>query len=309
LPWRIIISISLLIFLGWKVGFKTIWGQITQINPWILLLGIILTILASALNAWKWKILLKGQGIKISYSEALKLFLIGFFFNHFLLTGVGDLKRIWDLGKARNKLSQVLLSVLIERWSGMVMLFVWVIFGLALGVQKFPKIALFLWASLVVLTLTMFLPLLIARLQKLSGPEFLIKKLCFLPDLTGFYRRPEIYTALWLSFPPPFLVALVYWFLGCGLNLEVAFINYIYFAPLILAASFLPISASGLGVQEAAFLLLFSNLRVPAQTILSLSLLAQIAKLGAALVGGLLYLLEGSTRRTPRAGNPITEKE
>jgi len=281
---------------------KAIISQISLISPWLLLVGILLTILASALNAWKWKILLKGQGVVISYLLALKLFLIGFFFNHFMLTGVGDVKRIWDLGKARNQMTQVLISVLLERWSGMLMLFFWVVLGLNFAKRNFPQIKPFLWASLLIFVLVLFLPVLIPRLRKTRLGTWIEKKLGAVPDFSGFYRRKDILAAIVLSFPAPFLVVLIYWIIGCGLNLQVGFVNYIYFAPLILAASFLPVSASGLGVQEAAFLLLFSQLKVPGQTILSLSLLAQATKLGAATIGGLLYLRADSYTRATRLG-------
>ena len=56
--------------------------------------------------------------------------------------------------------------------------------------------------------------------------------------------------------------------------------------------SLLPISFSGLGVQDGAYMFFFSQLGVNPAKALVISVLSHIIRFGIGLMGGLIYLFE-----------------
>ncbi len=93
-------------------------------KPSWLVAGLLVSAIVAALSVIRWGIFLRMLGIRLSNADLWRISFIGLFFNTFLPGGVGgDIVRvIWLAGKGFSK-STVLLSILMDRMSG--------VFGLA----------------------------------------------------------------------------------------------------------------------------------------------------------------------------------
>ena len=68
---------------------------------------------------------------------------------------------------------------------------------------------------------------------------------------------------------------------------------FVLFVPIVSVVLMLPVSMSGLGVREGAYVYLFGQAGVSTAQALTMSLLIYALRVVAGLVGGLLYALQG----------------
>jgi hypothetical protein len=90
------------------------------------------------------------------------------------------------------------------------------------------------------------------------------------------------------------------WMLGLSLGLDAGFVVYLVYIPVILVVMMLPISVSGIGTGQAAFVWLFAASGVSSADAFALSVL--FVALGAVgnLPGGMLYAAGGLHGRPHR---------
>jgi hypothetical protein len=93
------------------------------------------------------------------------------------------------------------------------------------------------------------------------------------------------------------------WMLGLSLGLDPGFTAYLVYIPVILVVMMLPISVSGIGTSQFAFVWLFAASGVADSDAFALSVL--FVALGAVgnLPGGILYAAGGLYRRQPTMVN------
>jgi uncharacterized protein (TIRG00374 family) len=92
--------------------------QQAKVN-WILL-GVILAGLENFLGVLRWRIFLKMLGIQISFGKTVQIYLLGLFFNIFLIGAVGGdaVKALVLIGRGHGR-SAAFLSVILDRVSGL----------------------------------------------------------------------------------------------------------------------------------------------------------------------------------------------
>ena len=119
--------IVLLTWLIWsgKLDFKQL--NILYERPEILVANILLWLMGSLLlGGFRWYLLLKGQGLIISYYQVLRLQLIGFFFNTAIPGAVGGdiIKAIYVIkGLQSDRKTPAMLTILLDRVFGLCALF------------------------------------------------------------------------------------------------------------------------------------------------------------------------------------------
>jgi uncharacterized membrane protein YbhN (UPF0104 family) len=83
--------------------------------------------------------------------------------------------------------------------------------------------------------------------------------------------------------------------IGTALGADVPLRYYLIFVPLTSLVLILPISFAGLGVREATYVFLFSQVGMVREVALSLSLLVYVlGTVTPGLVGGIIYMLRGA---------------
>ena len=103
---------------------KKLLAALDTANLWWFLPGLVAIGLALLIQVERWLILLRVQGIVVSFSRALRIVLVGMFFNLFLIGATGgDIVKIFlILREAPQKKAGALLSVFIDRIVGLLAL-------------------------------------------------------------------------------------------------------------------------------------------------------------------------------------------
>jgi uncharacterized protein (TIRG00374 family) len=116
--------------------------------------------------------------------------------------------------------------------------------------------------------------------------------------LSEFYNHFNLYQnqkgvigkALLLSVFVQFSVIIAVYILSIGLGLQIPFLAFLIYLPLITLFSMLPISISGLGVREGAFVVFFGLIGVQPEAATAVSLSWFLAMSAGNLVGLIEYI-------------------
>ena len=81
--------------------------------------------------------------------------------------------------------------------------------------------------------------------------------------------------------------------MAISIGIDVPFIYYCVFLPIIMLILMLPISIGGIGVQEAAYVYFFTPVGMNAEEAVGLSLICYIAVVMWLIIGWITYAKEG----------------
>ena len=249
---KLAISSGLLYYVLSKVGAEKVLAIIGTISPLAFILSIMIYILSIYVSTMRWRLLLPNEFKK---KRLFSFYMIGAFFNTFL-TGVigGDAVKTYYLYKEINSGSISLSSVFMDRYIGFVSL---MIMGLAAYIIGFN----YLKGSIVEWLLpAIILAFLIGSLV-VFGLRF-GKKIRVLSQFYGHFdnyrnQRTLLAKTFFLSLIVQILNIISIYVITLGLGQHISLIYFFIFFPVITTISTVPISISGLGVREGAFVLLF----------------------------------------------------
>jgi glycosyltransferase 2 family protein len=282
---KLSISSVLLYFVFEKTGLTQVLRTLSSINVTAFVAAIFLYVFAQLISTLRWKLLLPdGLGLKKLFS----LYMIGAFFNTFL-PGIigGDAIKGFYLYKITGKVGLALASVFMDRYLGFVVL-------IAICALAFPFGYQYLYGS------NMEWILLSVILSFILG-SFLffglrigqhIKHLADLYHYFHIYRneRGMIGKALLLSVCIQFSGFLAVYILALGLGQHIPFLSLLIYLPLIILIAMIPISISGLGVREGAFVLFFGFIGVKPEAAAAISLSWFITASAGSLIGLIEYV-------------------
>lgn len=218
--------------------------------------------------------------------KLFSLYMIGAFFNT-LLPGIigGDAVKAFYLYQATGKSSLTIASVFMDRYLGFTML-------MAICIIAFPFGYNYLLGS----RIEWLLPLVVLSFIIASLLIFGLRLGKSIKIVSGFYdyfhayrhQKSVIGKALLISAIVQLLNIFAVYILALGLGVHISFVVCLIFLPLIILFTMLPISISGLGVRESAFVVLFGFIGTKPEiaTALSLSWFLSSA------IGSLLGLFE-----------------
>jgi len=264
--------------------------------------------LACLLQTQRWFLLLRVQGVGMSWLRTLKIYMVGMFFNLFLLgsTGGDVVKIYYAMQEAKTRKEAALLSVLVDRIMGL------------LGLVVLTAVVVSLrWRELMAHQLTQALLLVLAGVM---GGMLAVIAIGFFVDRLGLSQRVPAWMPLHkriVEFAKAFSIyARDGQILGATLGISVVchICNFcaFYFAaralgefpgwvglldvssvmPIIMTITSLPVSLSGVGVREGLFENLFAVMfATPKSVAVPLSLLGFCFTVFWAVVGGFIYFL------------------
>ncbi len=252
----------------------------------------------------RWQLFLRMLHLRVRLSEVTRLFFIGAFFNQFLpgTTG-GDVVRVIYLMRdhPENKTAGFL-SVAIDRLLAVLVLVAmglgfawtrsaWFASSFAVGnAMKVFAIVLFVIGAGLIASFFLTSRHLVGRLPANFPLRSQVVKLSTLWQLCIENRREALLGALYTV---PMLLAYfgAFYFVGIAFTANISFLDMTSIMPLVTAISSLPISLNGIGVREALFEKLLSELcGVPQGTGLLISITGMFVYLVWGLPGGLFYL-------------------
>lgn len=268
-----------------------------------LILSFSLHSLGLLISAYRWQILIQAQGDRVPLGFLAKSYLVGTFFNNFLPTRFGgDIVRIWDGSRYSRSVLKSSAIVLVERFTGIIVLLLFAFVASLSRLEMAKKIPI-IWVSLLVgllgllFVLSFFMPFAKRILGKIPDKGYLKKikaKVFEFRDVVLVYKekKREFLKALFWAFLLQVNVILHYFLVGKALHLNISFIDYFIFIPIILIILIIPVTISGLGLREGIYIEIFKFYLIPAALAFSFPLIADVAfGLIIGIIGGIIYVL------------------
>jgi glycosyltransferase 2 family protein len=262
-------------------------------------------------SAYRWQILAHAQGDQVPLAFLAKSYLVAQFFNNFLPTRFGgDIVRIWDGSRYSKSLVKSSAIVLVDRFTGIIVLFLMAVVASLFRLDMARRIPV-VWISLLLgllglsLITVFFLPVFARRLgslrlkglfDRLRGKILLLREtiLHYRTQKRAFLRATFWAVLLQLN------VLLYYFLIGLALHLNIHFIDYFIFIPIVLVIQIIPITINGLGLREGSYIEIFKFYGISPQSAVSFSLVDVGFNLVLGLIGGIIYVSRKKPPLNPR---------
>lgn len=263
---KILIGASLLYWL-FSSGRFDISVMKKILNPIGLVILILIYLLILVNNNTRWFLILKEYNSNVKWTQCFKLTLIGLFFNFFIPTGSlgGDVVKSYYLAKGKNNKTNLVASVLLDRYFGLCSMLFLSLTVFLINYNKFSSAlgVLFLVSIFFILALLFFLIIRSSKLTRLQN--LILKKIknpVWLTKLQHSFsiilkNNGLVVLSLLISFLTCLLYILFFSLSGKLLGYNESFLVYFYAVPLTLAVTSIPISPGGIGVGQVAALALF----------------------------------------------------
>ena len=320
---QILISIILLyIVLNW-IDFKSVISSLKNVDYNFLILSFIALTLDRVLMAYKWNILLKIKNIKISLYEATKIYYMSSFVGLVLPSTIGsDLIRTHLIVKKKNLTSDVLSSILVERFFGIFALFIYILFSLPLLNQIFHNAYInnnliisittvaFFFIFVFILTFnkrvigfTIHILELIQKKKSLSKISFKIQRLVL--SYQGYNdKKGTLFIFTLLTLIEIFFGICINYFIALSFHISIGLIYFIAYVPIMMLLVRIPISLNGFGINEGGSTFFLSLVGVSKAIGFSIGLVDHFINIIGILPGALFYIFEKDIK-----GKILTEKE
>src|SRR3989344_4383360 len=299
-----LMGVVLFIYILSRVDISKVISILSGINPYIFSLALALVFLLIALKAFKWKLILKSIGGKITFTDSLKFYFIGLFISNITPGKVGDFAKALYI-RHNTRLPAGIASVFVDRLMdiGILLFFCaisvsWFIYRYHLTIIPPEAVAvavLGFLAALAVFLREKYLKAFLRPLFHVLVPERHKENVSamfsdFFSAVKSVKRSPVVFvSALVLGVAIWLLGAAVFYLTAISLSIwqpmHVMFMVY----PLMALADLLPISFSGIGTRDAILIFLFSFFSMGAESAVSLSFLVFFS--GYALVSFIGFVL------------------
>jgi glycosyltransferase 2 family protein len=300
---KITISGLLFYFLFRQIDLATVMNNFRNMNYSYIPFVLAFLILNYVFSSLRWKALLifeATEHVKIHYLT--KLYFVGSFFNNFMPTSIGgDVYKFVKLGKKINNMTHGFSATFMERFTGVIILFLITLISFPLVLSDLVDLGSYLnFASastrmfsvlLSVFVFVLFLLGLRFGLWFLKMASGRVSKLEKLYNSISAYKgeRKVISMALLTSVVVQLLSIFTQYFIFLALGVQIPVLYALTVFPVIALASFLPISLNGIGVQDGLYANLFAVVGIAPAISLSASILYHLFRLVVSLVGGVLY--------------------
>jgi uncharacterized membrane protein YbhN (UPF0104 family) len=312
---RAAVSIALLALLLCRLDLDQLLDDVRRLSPAFVLFAWAYYAGCQLLSAYRWQLLLKAQDIHVPLGRLFSFYMAGMFLNNFMPGAVGgDVAKVYQLYRHTGQGRHALVSVFLERFTGLVGLALISVVTLLLWTRGLhsPWIvgavggtALFL-GGVVVLIWWPPLSGLIIRLLGSLFPQKLAVRLQGIWAALADYRnhRGTLVTTVALSVFLQGVMALFYALVAQAMGIDIKAHFFLLFLPVVAVVTLLPISIGGLGLREAVMVFLFGQVGVSAADVLAVSLTAHLLNTALSLWGGVLLLWD---RSAPAAPAPAAE--
>ncbi len=306
-------------------NFTEVVDVLLGLNLWVFAVAMGIYIIGQLIFVARWRLLLKVQSIKIGFWPAVRLHLLGLFYNNCLPGALGgDLPRAWYVTKHTDKKLEAALSVFVDRVIGLIGMLImafgcyWFIpeqsreegfngifdfrfpnFDLKIGNRQLAIGNVIIWlgaafAVVIVLLVSNF------RGRNLLSRGFNIIRLRGASVLSKVrqsiriycHKWPAIVGALLLTFCCQGLTVAAMWLVGREIGIDVPAKYYFIFFPVSWLLGALPISVGGLGIMEGWLKMMFMRVgTMSGKNALALALCQRLIFLLASLPGAIIHLI------------------
>lgn len=297
---KFILSILFIIILFYNTDTRKLYSTVQNSNLSIYILAIFFAFLNFFITTYRWKILIRRFEKNTSFLDLFRYICLSFFYNFFIPGGfAGDLIRGYKCKGINLKSSQGIASVFIDRLMGLAAFTTFSLIGVFFTYNMLvdKKILVYLLMVLTIFILFAFFLFnrnFIKKFKSIASFHTkLFSKLKELYDFVYSYKDNKgiLLYAFITSLGAGMCNIFVFYLIGVSIGGSVSFVYFVFFIPIIIIVSYLPISYSGLGVREASFVLLFTHVGLAANQALAISLMYFSLLMILGIFGGVIYLV------------------
>jgi hypothetical protein len=298
------LGIAIVGLLLWWYDPRPIFALLLREHPAYFAATVAVYVLGQVMSAYRWRLMAGLVNVRGPFSEFFAYYFAGMFTNLFIpgLVG-GDALRSLYLGRRHDRLGEAVASVIADRGLGVIALF-WFAAAAALfanhsiisAAVTVPTVLLgtaaFLLYALgpVVARMIHRAPRRVRRAAGLVVP-YLNRPMATLP-------------AIVLSLILQASLVIGQWLLALGLGLDVSLALFMLCVPIANAFASLPVTLNGLGMREAAYLVLFSMAGVGREDAIALGLLWFAATMLGGLTGAIAFVTTELPKPAPTNQHP-----
>ncbi len=303
---KIIISLVLIGFLVNQIGWRSIAAQISRMNSLWLLGSLILFTLSHFIGGYQWYLLLRSQGIALSWSKTVSFYFVGLFFNNILISNFGgDIFRMVDVKRQSDDGPGSVSTVLVDRFMGLLILsglavlsavWIWMEGSRAVYHVYLILILALVWLALIFIFFKRKWMKPFVWILKRIFPEGLVSKTREVyQNIVDFSRKPDLFwKVVGLSAVIQGMRIMTHWFIGRSLGSSVSPVYFFMFIPVIAIVSSLPISLGGLGIREQSGVYLFMTAGMLEDQAFSMEFMAYLISIVSSLPGIFIFMMRKS---------------
>jgi uncharacterized protein (TIRG00374 family) len=318
-PWvsvaiKAAVSLSLVVWLLHRIDLVPLLQRVGSIDL-ILASAAIVVMMAQLLVAgWRWAMIGRIIGTKLSREATIRLTLIGQFFNQTLPSAIGgDAVRAWLLSRDGGlSLTKAVSGVFADRVVALILLIA--IVGAMLPAfytrVDSPELrasvtALVIATTAGVIVLLLFGPLLSRLLRRYRFTRALAE---LADDLRLVLMSPGAPAIVAAAIFVHVAVVASIWLVAHALAVDVTFVDCLVLVPPIVLVTTLPISIAGWGVRESATVIAFGFVGVTPVDAVALSVVFGLVQIAIGLPGGALWVARPSARAAVSADQKSTQR-
>ncbi|NEO83072.1 MAG: flippase-like domain-containing protein [Spirulina sp. SIO3F2] len=300
---KIIVSLGLLALIFFHVDIDRAWRQFQTLRLSFLGFALLYYTGLQWLSCLRWQIILRSANHLVPMSSLLSSYFAGMFLNFFLPSSLGgDVYRIYRIANATQDSETAVVSVFLERFTGLAALSALAVLGLPpvfKVVGRWDIVILFLGcvAALVGGVLLIVSPRLLIWaepwLQKLRLNSLAARLAKIQLLLRQFAQhRQALLKSIGLSFLLQLGIVYYHYWVAQNLSIFISFWNLLVFIPIISVVTLIPISLGGLGLKEGLWVYLLGRVALSSEQALLLSLTITLLAWLLSLPGGVILLLD-----------------
>ncbi len=280
-----IIGIALFVYLIYTTGISNLLDALKHINVLLFLSSLLIIPVIIILQTYKWRILLKQQGIAIPFGHLILMQLKSSFYGTVTPGKIGSFIKIHYVKQESGKdIGQSAQSVILDRFLDTITIFLMAFLG-AVFIIHVTRETTFIFIAAIILIAIAFYILLNKRFMKFFLRIFFkvliskkIKQMVENSFETFYHNMPHKRNLI-----IPFLVNVLTWTIiytapyliarSLGIT-QIPFLAFISMYAISTIISIIPITVSGIGTREASLVGLFSLYSIPAELTITMSLLS-----------------------------------
>jgi uncharacterized protein (TIRG00374 family) len=312
---RFLIAAAALYLAAREVDLRQVTKILLGIRLWIFALGLGTYIVGQLIFVMRWCMLMRVQSVDIGYWPAVRLHLLGLFYNNCLPGSVGgDFLRAWYVTKHTDRKLEAALSVFVDRIVGLVGIVLMAFFsywflpsgdnGPQLETEFFgsdflTRLIAYKWLLVGIAAAVALAAVVFMRSEKGQRAFGLIRE----RGLEGlrkirmaihiyYHRKLALGYALLLTFACQGICIIGMWLIGKDMGVTAGIKYYFIFFPISWLLGTLPISVGGVGVMELWLKMMFVRVcAVPENLAFALASSQRILWIIGSLPGVVIHLI------------------
>lgn len=291
------LSVSAVLFylLISKIGTKTIIHNIKLSSPLSFITAVGMYMLATFFSSLRWKLLIPQS---MRTKRLFSMYMIGSFFNTCMPGIIGgdavkayylssELKKSQKSAVSGREASIAVASVFMDRYVGFSAMLVISMIAFPFGFRYLEGTPV-KWFMPIVLAGFIFGSIVVFKFRFGERFRFLFKVYEY---FKVYSRKKEVlFKAFLYSVVIQISGIVAIYILSKGISLNITFLSLLIFVPIIILISFIPVSISGIGLREGAFVIFLGTIGVPPDLSVTLSILWFLSVVVASLWGLFDYL-------------------